>query len=143
MYETILVPTDGSEGAVAAGEHAVDLARAHDGTLHVLYVVDVRMSPVSAGMEHGEIADLVDASGERPTAQTVDAAADAGVSATEAVRVGIPHERIREYAAEANADLITMGTHGRTGMSHALLGSVAERVVRTSDVPVLTIPAST
>jgi nucleotide-binding universal stress UspA family protein len=142
MYETILVPTDGSDGAVAAGERAIDLALAGGGTLHVLYVVDVRMSPVSADMDHEAVVELLDASDRetRPTTRILELADEAGVPAVEAIRVGVPHACIREYVADEGIDLIAMGTHGRTGLSHALLGSVAERVVRTSDVPVLTVP---
>jgi len=139
MYETILVPTDGSAGADAAAAHAVDLAKIHDATVHALYVVDVRMSPVSSGMDHDEVVELVDQSGERPTASVLDRAERAGVSAVEALRVGIPHECIGEYAESEGVDLVVMGTHGRTGIEHALVGSVTERIVRTLDVPVLTV----
>jgi nucleotide-binding universal stress UspA family protein len=139
MYETILVPTDGSPGADAAAAHAVDLAKIHGATIHALYVVDVRMSPISAGMDHDEVVALVDESGERPTASVLDRAERAGVPAVEAIRLGVPHRVIEEYAEDEGADLVVMGTHGRTGIEHALVGSVTERVVRTLDVPVLTI----
>lgn len=140
MYETILLPTDGSAGAVAATEHAVDLATAHGATLHVLYVVDVRMSPIGADASHADVMELVEASAERPTAAALDRAEAAGVEAVEAIRHGVPSQRIGEYADAEDADLIVMGTHGRTGVAHVLLGSVAERVVRTADTPVLTVP---
>jgi nucleotide-binding universal stress UspA family protein len=144
MYETILVPVDGSAGAEAAAAHAVDLAAIHDATVHALYVVDVRMSPISADMDHDEVVALVDESGERPTAAVIDGAERAGVPSVEAIRLGIPHRVIEAYAGEEGVDLVVMGTHGRTGIEHALVGSVTERVVRTLDVPVLTVhPGST
>jgi nucleotide-binding universal stress UspA family protein len=62
-----------------------------------------------------------------------------GASATSIVRVGTPVEEITKVAHEQHADLIVMGTHGRTGLQHMLVGSVAERVVRTSTTPVLTV----
>jgi len=139
MYETILVPTDGSAGAAAAAAHAVDLATIHGATVHALYVVDVRMSPISADMDHDEVVALVDESGERPTASILDRAERAGVSAVEAIRLGVPHRVIQKYAEDEGVDLVVMGTHGRTGIEHALVGSVTERVVRTLDVPVLTV----
>jgi len=139
VYDTILVPTDGSDGAAAAAAHAVDLAKAHGATLHALYVVDVRMSPISASMDHDEVIELVDESGERPTAAVLDRAERAGVPTVEAIRLGVPHRTIREYADAEGVDLVVMGTHGRTGVEHALVGSVTERVVRTLDVPVLTV----
>jgi len=139
MYETILVPTDGSPGAEAAAAHAVDLAKEHGAAVHALYVVDVRMSPISADMDHDEVVTLVDESGERPTTTVLDRAERVGVPAVETIRLGIPHECIREYAEAEGIDLVVMGTHGRTGIEHALIGSVTERIVRTLDVPVLTV----
>ena len=56
------------------------------------------------------------------------------------IRFGTPHEEITKFADEMDVDLVIMGTHGRTGLAHLLVGSVAERVVRTSKVPVLTVP---
>jgi len=139
MYDTILVPTDGSPGAEAAAAHAVDLAKTHGATVHALYVVDVRMSPISADMDHDEVVALVEESDRNPTAAVLDRAERAGVPAVEAIRLGVPHRCIREYAEAEGVDLVVMGTHGRTGIQHALIGSVTERVVRTLDVPVLTI----
>ncbi|MFB6100966.1 MAG: universal stress protein [Haloplanus sp.] len=139
MYETILVPTDGSAGAAAAAEHATDLAETYGATVHALYVADVRMSPISADMDRDELRRLIEESDETPTAPVLDRAERAGVPAVEAIRAGVPHEAILAYAREQDADLIAMGSHGHTGLEHALLGSVAERVVRTSDVPVLTV----
>ena len=69
----------------------------------------------------------------------LDRAERAGVPTVEAIRLGVPHRVIREYAEEEGVDLVVMGTHGRTGIEHALVGSVTERVVRTLDVPVLTV----
>jgi len=139
MYERILVPTDGSEGANAAADHAIDIARRYDATLHALYVVDVRMSPITAEMDPEEAIELLDRSGERPTTPVLDRAEEANVPATEAIRLGVPHEIVREYVDENAVDLVVMGTHGRTGLEHTLLGSTTERVVRTVDVPVLTV----
>jgi nucleotide-binding universal stress UspA family protein len=143
MYETVLVPTDGSEGANAAAEHAITIAGAYDATLHALYVVDVRMSPISTGMDRDEVVQLLDQSGERPTAPVLDRAEQEGVPATEAIRLGVPHDVIREYVDENHVDVVVMGTHGRTGLEHTLLGSTTERIVRTVDVPVLTVPLVT
>ncbi|WP_338738816.1 universal stress protein [Haloplanus salilacus] len=140
MYETILLPVDGSAGAAAATEHAVDLAKAHGATLHVLYVVDVRMSPIGTDASHADVMELVEASTERPTADALDRAETAGVEAVEVIRHGVPSQRIGEYADAEDVDLIVMGTHGRTGVAHVVLGSVADRVVRTADTPVLTVP---
>jgi nucleotide-binding universal stress UspA family protein len=141
MYDSILVPTDGSAGADAAARHALTLARAFDSQIHVLNVVDERtytsgLTAVDPGVTaHREAAE------QRGT-EAVEAIADRlgvpDLDVQTAVVEGIPHETIRAYAAEEDVDLISMGTHGRTGLGRVLLGSVTERVVRTSDVPVLT-----
>jgi nucleotide-binding universal stress UspA family protein len=143
MYETILVPMDGSEGANAALDHAVDIASTYDASLHALYVVDVRMSPIGTEMDRDEVVQLLDRSGERPTTPVLDRAEEAGIPATEAIRLGVPHEVIRHYVDENDVDLVVMGTHGRTGLDHTLLGSTTERTVRTVEVPVLTVQLDT
>lgn len=137
MYGTILFPTDGSERATAAAEHAVDLAARLGATLHVLYVADVRMAPVTEEIEPDEVVEL---HGEDPTEEAAQLATAAGLECVQVVRVGVPHEVITEYTAEEGVDLVVMGTHGRTGLSRALLGSTTERVLRTSAVPVLAVP---
>jgi nucleotide-binding universal stress UspA family protein len=139
MYETILVPTDGSDGADAAAEHAINIAGTYDATLHALYVVDVRMSPISTEMDRDEVIQLLDQSGERPTTPVLDQAEKMGIPTTEAILLGVPHEIIREYIGENHIDLVVMGTHGRTGLEHTLLGSTTERIVQTVEVPVLTV----
>jgi len=82
---------------------------------------------------------VVDNGSEDETAAVLDRAERAGVPTVEAIRLGVPHRTIRKYADAEGVDLVVMGTHGRTGVEHALVGSVTERVVRTLDVPVLTV----
>ena len=139
MYDQILVPTDGSDGASAALDEAVDLAAAFDSTVHSLYVVDA----AAVGSEAGTV-DLVE-SFERIGEDAVDAAAtrarDAGIDATGTVATGSPHRAILDYAADNGIDLVVMGTHGRTGLERYLLGSITEKVVRTAERPVLTVRA--
>ena len=137
MYDQILVPTDGSDGASAALDEAVDLAATFDATVHSLYVVDA----AAVGSEAGTV-DLVE-SFEQMGEDAVDAAAtrarDAGVDATGTVATGSPHRAILDYAADNGIDLVVIGTHGRTGLERSLLGSVTETVVRTAEMPVLTV----
>ncbi|MFB6138894.1 MAG: universal stress protein [Halosimplex sp.] len=139
MYEEILVPTDGSAGASAALEEAIELATAFDATIHSLYVVDL----AAVGTEVGTV-DLVESfeqMGEGATDAAVTRARDAGVDATGSVATGSPHRAILDYVDDHGVDLVVMGTHGRTGLERYLLGSVTEKVVRTADVPVLTVRA--
>ena len=131
MYDAILVPTDGSEGVDRTLEHAVEMARRYDATVHALYVVDRRFE--LAADEDRE--DLVERLTERG-----EAAEDAGVDAVTGVREGIPYKTILDYAAEADVDVIAMGTHGRTGRDRlAHLGSVTDRVVENAAVPVFVV----
>ncbi|PSP84318.1 universal stress protein [Halobacteriales archaeon QS_1_68_17] len=138
MYETILLPTDGSSGADRAVENAIDMARMYEAALHVLYVVD--MGDMPADVDTGTIHTTLEETGRETTERVAERARDAGVETVEtAVVSGSPYGTILEYADEQDVDLIVMGTHGRTGLGRFLLGSVTERVVRNSEVPVLTV----
>ncbi|MFB6171516.1 MAG: universal stress protein [Haloarculaceae archaeon] len=143
MYDTILVPTDGSDPATVAADHALDLAAATGAAVHVLSVVDAAelglTTPSDVALE--EVRSGVRSEAERAVAEVADQADRRGVPVTTAVRVGSPHREILDAGTEVGADLVVMGTHGRTGLAHALLGSTAERVVRQSRVPVLTVRA--
>ena len=138
MLARILLPTDGSEGVERAVEHALSLARDRGADLHVLHVADTSTLPLDA---HSEAAvQYMEAVAEESVAEILERAEDAGIeSAVGAVRRGRPDRTILAYADEHDVDLIVMGTHGRTGLDHLLLGSVTERVVRSADVPVLTV----
>ncbi|VTT86050.1 Uncharacterized protein MJ0531 [Halorubrum sp. DM2] len=138
MYSEILVPTDGSPASDAAIEHAIDLADRYDARLHALYVVDGgAYSSLEAGAE--VVVDALESEGEEATRRVADAAADAGVDCVTTVTSGTAYQSIHDYVDEHGIDVVVMGTHGRKGLDRYLLGSVTERVVRTSDVPVLTV----
>jgi len=138
MYSEILVPTDGGPASEAAIEHAIDLADRYDARLHALYVVDgAAYSTLEAGAEI--VVEALEAEGEEATERVADAAADAGVECVGSVTSGTAYQSIRDYVGEHDIDVVVMGTHGRKGLDRYLLGSVTERVVRTSDVPVLTV----
>ena len=138
MYDRILCPTDGSAGATSALDRAIDLAVRYDAALHVLYVVEETMPVLDAA--DPELGVKLREHGDRVLTKAADRAVADGVDDVErAVVGGTPHRRILAYADEHDADLIIMGTDGRTGLDRFLLGSVAERVLRLSDVPVLTV----
>lgn len=143
MYDDILLPTDGSEGTSAATEHAGTLAEAFDATVHVLSVVDARnrfeTSAVGIGLEawREQERERAEDAIEETLAQLPDRVATERVA-----REGIPQNEIVGYAETSGVDVVVMGTHGRTGLDHYLIGSVTERVVRTSPVPVVTVPLS-
>jgi len=133
MYDTVLVPTDGSAGAETAAGHAFDLAAAFGAEVIVLSVVDE--GPVGTAID--ERRETLERAA-REAVEAVERAGDPGLSVRTTVERGRPHETICEYAEREGVDLVAMGTHGRTGLDRLLIGSVAERVVRTSPVPVLT-----
>ncbi|MFC7214830.1 universal stress protein [Saliphagus sp. GCM10025334] len=138
MYERILLPTDGSETTGRALEHAIDLANQYDAALHVLYVID---KAVFAGdVETGPIVEQFETVGDSVLEDVSGEAARAGVEPViTTLERGSPHTKILEYAESQGIDMIVMGTHGRTGLDRYLIGSVAEKVVRLSDAPVLTV----
>lgn len=138
MYSEILVPTDGSPASAAAIDHAIDLAQQYDARLHALYVVDgAAYSTLEAGAEI--VVDALETEGTKATDHVAERAGDAGVDCTTMVTTGTAYRTISEYVEDNDIDLVVMGTHGRRGLDRYLLGSVTERVVRTADVPVLTV----
>jgi len=139
---TILVPIDFSPSADQAMAWAMDLARRYGASLIVAHVLQPVAWPASPDGLMLTPTDLLattrrelDASLER-TRASIEAA---GIGAKAALLDGTPAAEIAALARRAGADLIVMGTHGRTGLQHALLGSVAEKVVRTAPCPVLTV----
>ena len=137
MFDQLLFPTDGSDGASAAFEHVLDVAAAHDATVHVLNVVDTAgdaLRRIDAG-----VVDDLERQGEQLVSETAAAAETRDLDTETVVVRGTPYERIVDYANAEGIDLIAMATHGLRGLERFLLGSTTERVVRRADVPVLTI----
>ncbi|WP_135854973.1 universal stress protein [Halorussus salinus] len=140
MYDDLVLPTDGSDGTAAAAEHAASIARNYDATVHVLAVADSRNRFESPS--GGVAAEAWEESErERATQAASETAARLPdeVPVEEVVESGVPKSAILEYVEEADADVVVMGTHGRTGLDHYLIGSVTEKVVRASPVPVMTV----
>ncbi|WP_246999946.1 universal stress protein [Halosolutus gelatinilyticus] len=149
MYEQILVPTDGSETAEMAIEHALDIAEKYGATVHALYVVDTDSMSLSLGVEqvdrirqghYGEMGEVRERA-EAATNVVAERGRERGLEVVEHVSAGRPHALIEDYAADNDIDLIVMGSHGRSGISRALLGSVTERTLRSTTVPVLVVDA--
>ncbi|WP_435359844.1 universal stress protein [Haloarchaeobius sp. DFWS5] len=137
MYDDILLPTDGSDGAAVALERALDLAGTYGATLHVLNVADTNRDSVTV-VDTG-LVDALEEEGEEIVDDVVDQAHEAGVSVVDEVIQGDPYQTILDYVDSRGIDLVVMATHGRRGIQRYLLGSVTEKIVRTSPVPVLTV----
>lgn len=138
--ERILVATDFSPAAELAQRLALDLARAFEAQLHVVHVQVLLDDPHLEEKHQNELDRLLQSSEDRRREALEVPAVDAEVPLhTHLVRGISASEAIVETAADLGCDLIVMGTHGRKGFTHLLLGSVAERVVRSARVPVLTV----
>jgi nucleotide-binding universal stress UspA family protein len=142
MYDTVLVPTDGSDHAVRAAEHAGYLAGAFDATIHVVAVVDVQAAagPFDAGGVDEAFVDRLEEEADRAMTATTGAVSEGDKVRTETVR-GDPETAIVEYVTDRGIDLVAMGTHGRRGIDRYVAGSVTESVLRRAPVPVLTVRA--
>jgi nucleotide-binding universal stress UspA family protein len=144
-FTTILVPTDFGYASDAAIGYARMLAARFGASLHLLHVVDEPGSWSEVYAAIPDIRDRLSADAARRL-EALAACLPAPLHATSAVVCGAPVPGIVKEAESRGADLIVMGTHGRRGMGHLLLGSVAERVVRLAPCPVLTVreaPAET
>lgn len=139
MYDAILLPTDGSAGMASAIKHCFIQARQYDATVHALYVVDVRAYVMLPEETKGQVKQVLMNEGERTLRALTDHAETEGADLVPAVQEGIPHEAILQYVNEHDIQMIVMGTHGRSGETHRIVGSIAEEVVRKATIPVMTI----
>jgi nucleotide-binding universal stress UspA family protein len=145
-WKTILVPHDFSSSANHAAAIARDEAKAHGAKLLLLHVIQMpsQLAPDSVIMpaDTGAPLNFREYAINQAEAHLADLdarLAKDGIKPTTFIRVGNPIDEILLFSDENEVDLIVMGTHGRSGIEHLLVGSVTERVVRASKVPVLTI----
>ena len=136
MYEDLLLATDDSDGARQATAHAIELADRLDATLHVLSVAE-------EGPHSTENTDEIRSDPEAAANQAIEYAAESaasrGLEVTTTIRQGVPQEEIVAVADTSPVDMIVVGTTGRTGLDHLVVGSVAEEIVRNAPVPVVTV----
>jgi universal stress protein A len=144
MFNRILVPTDFSAPSDAALEYARILAATFGSTLRILHVVDDPSSSsdfVSDGFSPStrEIQEALTGHARKRLEHLMTSVDRSRYHAYVDAVIGTPATAIIDYAGATGTSLIVMGTHGRTGMAHLLMGSVAEEVVRTAPCPVLTV----
>jgi nucleotide-binding universal stress UspA family protein len=140
VFQRVVVATDFSEASARAIDLAVAMAREPGVELHVLHVCEI---PVYA--DWAPSVDLITpltATAEERLDQLLSSLRASSPGAKGLLKVGVAWEQILAAAAEVRADLVVLGTHGRRGVAHAVMGSVAERVVRLSEIPVLTVRSS-
>ncbi len=138
VYDDILLPTDGSEGAELAVEWGITLAEVYDATLHAVYSVDTSGFGGVEGM--GEIYDALEETGRSALATVRKRVQEDDVSVAGHIGSGPAARTILSYCEEHDIDLVVMGTHGRSGVKRYLIGSVTETVVRNAAVPVCCVP---
>jgi nucleotide-binding universal stress UspA family protein len=139
-FGSLLLPTDGSDPAEAAARRGFDLAAQIDATVHVFSVADssIATSATYVG-DSSRIREQLRDGAETNVTTVEEDARERDLDVVTAVREGIPSKEIVEYTVENGIDGIVMGTHGRGGFGRMVIGSVADKVVRTSPVPVLTV----
>ena len=139
-YTKILIAVDSSEYSMKAAKKGLELAHQLGAKAALLFVIDKSQSlgNVDAGITHEEALIIL----KKEAEQTLDELAQMynGNEIMKFMPEGNPDEDIIETAKDWNADLLVMGTHGRTGLKHLLMGSVAERVMRHSEIPVMIVP---
>ena len=136
LIKKVLVLTDGSQNSRSALRYAVEICRNFDASLHLLSVIEDM--PSYATLEVGS--EFISKVQETIKGEVVSCAGyceTSGIACDDEIRHGVPYEEIVNYAKEIDVDLIVMATHGHTGLSHILLGSVAEKVMRHAPCPVM------
>lgn len=139
MYNSILVPTDGSRRMADVADQAMELASMCDAPLHILHVIDDRAYYSVPDDARERVRETLRDDAESFTKTVAERALEANLEVVREVRWGDPAPGILSYAVENQVGCVVMGTHGRTGYERYLLGSVAEKVVRLAPMPVLAI----
>ena len=139
--QRILVPTDFTETSEHALDWAVSLAERLGASVTVMHSYEIPLAsfPDGAIIATAEMAARISEAAQQALADTVERRKARGISLDSVLREGVAWEEINAVADSIDADLVVIGTHGRRGLARALLGSVAENVVRTARRPIVTI----
>jgi nucleotide-binding universal stress UspA family protein len=138
MYDTIILPTDGSEATSDAAAHAFSHAQRYDATIHVLSVVEVSSGLGTAGRDEEKL-DRQRRKRTETAERLLEAHAPEGIETTVAVEFGSPARVITEYATAVGADLVIMSTRARSGAKRFIFGSITEQVIQSGPTPVLAV----
>lgn len=139
MYDAILLPVAPGSTANDAIPHAKSLAERYDATVYVVSAIDT-MEQTLRGPQAGAFAERIESAAERRVETVTDDLEAAGIETVGNVIHGEPLEVIKNAIDDTAADIVVMPSHTRTGLKRVLLGSVTEKVVRVSPVPVVTVP---
>ncbi len=141
-FKHILVPTDFEKASAGALEIATSLAVACNAKLTLLHVWEIPIYPYMDFMLNSQVISRVEDAAAKHLAEALASVQRLVPNAESKLRTGPPWQSIAAAVEELKPDLVVMGTHGRQGIGRAMLGSVAEKLVRVSPVPVLTVHAS-
>ncbi len=141
QIKNILLPTDFSNLSLTAGNYAVEIALQYGAVIHLLHILE-KTPPIlairSLDLSEDKIKKSIDDYAQKQLEESVvKIRSGKDVEIKPVIRKGIDYDEIINYSKENNIDLIVIATHGRTGVLHTLLGSVAEKVIRYSKKPVL------
>lgn len=145
MFDNIIIATDGSDPSYQAANQGVEIARLSGGKVVAVYVVDVhRLAQLPGYTAVGGIKDrLLEEMlrhGQEATEMVEHIAGNAGVPCSKVILKGHPSDELLRYSEQSRANLLVMGSIGKSGLNRFLLGSVAEKVVQHTKVPVLIVP---
>lgn len=137
----ILVPTDFSEQAENALKVAAMLAKSHDAEIYLLHMMEIPMNKIDPGSSLSDVPEALFFMrlAHKRFEDLIKSDYLQGITVHETVKADITFNEIKDSCKEYNIDLIVMGSHGATGLKEMFIGSNAEKVVRTSDIPVLVI----
>jgi nucleotide-binding universal stress UspA family protein len=140
LFNHILVPTDFGSSSARAIETAMALAQTFDSELTLLHVWEIPVYPyMEFVLESAELVETIEQAATKGLASALAEIHKSVPRARSILKMGPPGQQIVDTIAVEHPDLVVMGTHGRHGLGRVLLGSVAEKIVRLSPVPVLTI----
>jgi nucleotide-binding universal stress UspA family protein len=137
--QNIVIATDGSENSLKAISYGIKLAKLSGATVYALHVVDTFSLSQSWTAGRETMHEVLKKDGQKAISEVEEYAGAAGVEVKEVLLEGHPSKEIIDFAEKNNIDMLVMGTLGKTGLDRFLMGSVAEKVVRNSKVPVLVV----
>jgi nucleotide-binding universal stress UspA family protein len=142
MYNSILVPVDGSDASKHAVKHALELAADVDASVHILHIVSLNESRNVdvQRIEQGQLIHDLEVIGDEVIKEVIPPGDEPSAPLTQSIMFGRPDKQILKYIRTESPDLVIMGSQGKTGVQRMVLGSVAENVVRRSPVPVQIVP---
>lgn len=142
MYKRILIATDGSDKSKKAAEDGMELAKALGAQVVALYVVNevvIASAVRQLGSDRKETESKLVAAGQKAVDAIKKMGDAAGVSVDTIVRIGVPANDVIDLAGAEKADLIVMGSHGESGATKLLIGSVVQKVLYWATIPVLVV----